>query len=45
MTSQLHHFPGDSAFSARIQGAELDYLFRSEAAQKALAENYVGLPF
>jgi len=45
MTSQLHHFAGDTAFSARIQGAELDYLFRSEAAQKALAENYVGLPF
>jgi p-hydroxybenzoate 3-monooxygenase len=45
MTSQLHHFPGESAFAARIQGAELDYLFRSEAAQKALAENYVGLPF
>jgi len=44
MTTQLHHFPGDSPFAARIQGAELDYLFRSEAAQRALAENYVGLP-
>ncbi|WP_428312868.1 4-hydroxybenzoate 3-monooxygenase [Hydrocarboniphaga sp.] len=44
MTSQLHHFPGSDAFSRRMQRSELEYLFRSENAQKVLAENYVGLP-
>jgi p-hydroxybenzoate 3-monooxygenase len=28
-----------------MQDTELDYLFESQAAQRALAENYVGLPF
>jgi hypothetical protein len=27
-----------------MQRAELDYLFSSPAAQKVVAENYVGLP-
>ena len=45
MTSILHSFPQAGAFSARLQGAELDYLVESEAATTALAENYVGLPF
>jgi p-hydroxybenzoate 3-monooxygenase len=27
-----------------VQLAELDYLVHSEAASKAMAENYVGLP-
>jgi p-hydroxybenzoate 3-monooxygenase len=45
MTSLLHRFPGVDAFGARIQRAELDYLFASRAAMTALAENYVGLPF
>ena len=27
-----------------MQMAELDYLFSSEAAQRVVAENYVGLP-
>jgi p-hydroxybenzoate 3-monooxygenase len=44
MTRQLHQFPEDD-FSRRMQDTELDYLFESEAAQRALAENYVGLPF
>ena len=44
MTTQLHHFPGDEAFASRIQATELNYLFGSPAAQKVLAENYVGLP-
>ncbi len=30
---------------AQMQRAELDYLASSRAAQTALAENYVGLPF
>ena len=45
MTSTLHRFPEAGAFSERLQIAELDYLMQSEAAQSALAENYVGLPF
>jgi len=44
MTRQLHRFPGD-AFARRMQQTELEYLFESEAAQKSMAENYVGLPF
>jgi len=45
MTTLLHRFPDESPFDRRIQAAELDYLRDSQAAQKALAENYVGLPF
>jgi p-hydroxybenzoate 3-monooxygenase len=45
MTSVLHRFPDTDAFSQKIQNAELDYLVSSQAATKALAENYVGLPF
>ncbi|MFJ4294093.1 4-hydroxybenzoate 3-monooxygenase [Cupriavidus sp. NPDC089707] len=45
MTSLLHRFPDADAFSSRIQQAELDYLVGSEAGSRALAENYVGLPY
>lgn len=45
MTTLLHRFPEESPFDRRIQAAELDYLKDSQAAQKALAENYVGLPY
>lgn len=45
MTTMLHRFPDESPFDRRIQAAELDYLRESPAAQKALAENYVGLPY
>jgi len=45
MTKLLHRFPDDSAFDARMQLAELDYLTSSTAAMTALAENYVGLPY
>ncbi len=45
MTSLLHRFPESSGFDQKIQAAELDYLFSSEAAQTVLAENYVGLPY
>jgi p-hydroxybenzoate 3-monooxygenase len=44
MTGNLHVFPRD-AFERRMQETELEYLFESAAAQRALAENYVGLPF
>jgi p-hydroxybenzoate 3-monooxygenase len=45
MTSILHRFPESSGFDRRLQQAELDWLVRSQAAQAALAENYVGLPY
>ena len=45
MTSLMHRFPEAGSFDRRMQHAELDYLVRSEAAMRALAENYVGLPF
>ncbi len=44
MTSLLHRFPTHSPFEQRVQAAELDYVAGSEAASRALAENYVGLP-
>lgn len=45
MTHLLHHFPEQTDFDRRMQQAEVDYLKHSEAAQRALAENYVGLPY
>ncbi len=44
MTNLTHHFPDRGAFDARIQEAERAYIFSSEAAQKSIAENYIGLP-
>lgn len=43
-TSITHRFPDMDGFDRRVQIAELDYLSGSPAAQRALAENYVGLP-
>lgn len=45
MTSLLHRFAGQSAFDQRLRVAEFGYLADSEAARRALAENYVGLPY
>jgi len=45
MTGLLHRFPDNGAFEERMQRAELDYLFTSQAAKTSLAENYVGLPY
>lgn len=45
MTNLLHLFPEAQAVDQRLQCADLDYLFSSEAAQASLAENYVGLPY
>ena len=44
MTKLLHRFQEEGDFGRRMQLAELDYLVASQAAQTALAENYVGLP-
>ena len=45
MTALLHKFPENEGFGDRIQLADFDYLMSSKAAQTALAENYVGLPY
>ena len=41
----MHQFPEHSGFEKRMQRAEFDYIQGSEAGQKTIAENYVGLPF
>ena len=45
MTMLLHRFPDRIEYEDRLQQTEMSYLFSSEAAQRSLAENYVGLPF
>ena len=45
MTNLLHRFPEQSEFDLHVQAAELAFLSENEAAQRALAENYVGLPY
>ena len=45
MTSLLHRLPENGEIGAKLQNAELEYLFTSRAAQASLAENYVGLPY
>jgi p-hydroxybenzoate 3-monooxygenase len=42
--TQLLHDLGGGPFQHGLQRARLDYLGRSEAAARSLAENYVGLP-
>jgi p-hydroxybenzoate 3-monooxygenase len=44
LTKLMHRFPEDGAFEHRMQIAELDYVASSEAMQRVIAENYVGLP-
>ncbi len=44
LTKLMHRFPADGPFERRMQVAELEYIAASEAAQKCIAENYVGLP-
>ncbi|HEV3388465.1 MAG TPA: 4-hydroxybenzoate 3-monooxygenase [Solirubrobacteraceae bacterium] len=43
MTQMLHDL-GGGRFQRRLQLARLEYVARSEAAARSLAENYVGLP-
>jgi p-hydroxybenzoate 3-monooxygenase len=43
-TSLMHRFPDGGPIGARLQDAELYYLFHSEPAARTMAENYVGLP-
>lgn len=44
-SSLLHRYPDQSEFDLKMQIAELEFLRSNEAAQKAMAENYVGLPY
>jgi p-hydroxybenzoate 3-monooxygenase len=45
MTSMLHRFPEDNAFSLRRQLAELRCVTSTQGGATYVAENYVGLPF
>jgi p-hydroxybenzoate 3-monooxygenase len=45
MTQLTHRFPQMTSFDRKMQKAELSYIRTSEAAQKAIAENYIGLPY
>lgn len=45
MTTLLHRFPDQTEFDLKMQQAELAFLRDSDTAQKAMAENYVGLPY
>ncbi|QRY78293.1 4-hydroxybenzoate 3-monooxygenase [Pseudomonas sp. PDNC002] len=45
MTSMLHRFPDNDAFTRRMLETELDYFLGSKAGRTTIAENYVGLPF
>ncbi|MDE3114557.1 MAG: 4-hydroxybenzoate 3-monooxygenase [Pseudomonadota bacterium] len=44
LTSLTHRFAGAAPIERKLQIAELDYMRRSQAAQRVVAENYVGLP-
>lgn len=44
MSTMLHQFPDFTPFEKKMQRAEFDAIAGSQAASRALAENYVGLP-
>jgi p-hydroxybenzoate 3-monooxygenase len=44
LSMMMHRFPEHSPFEQKMQRAEFDYVRSSEAASRAVAENYVGLP-
>ena len=44
LTMLMHRFQKSDPFERRMQLTELGYISSSEAAQRSLAENYVGLP-
>jgi p-hydroxybenzoate 3-monooxygenase len=45
MSRLLHRLPGIDPFDDRIARARLEWVCRSEAEARSLAEHYVGLPF
>ena len=44
-SSLMHRYPEQSGFDFKMQVAELEFLSSNPAAQQAMAENYVGLPY
>lgn len=44
-SSLMHNYPDQSEFDLKMQIAELEFLRANSAAQQAMAENYVGLPY
>ena len=44
-SSLMHRYPDQSEFDLKMQIAELEFLRSNLAAQRAMAENYVGLPY
>lgn len=44
-SSLLHRYPDQSKFDLKMQVADLEFLRSNRAAQQAMAENYVGLPY
>ncbi|GHA61609.1 4-hydroxybenzoate 3-monooxygenase [Amylibacter ulvae] len=45
LTKLLHVFPGEDPFEQKLRENDYDLLLMSEAAQHALAYEYMGLPF
>lgn len=45
MTSMLHKFPDNDAFTQKMLDTELAYFLDSQAGRTCIAENYVGLSF
>ncbi len=44
-SSLMHRYPYQSEFDLKMQVAEIEFLRSNKAAQQAMAENYVGLPY
>lgn len=44
-SSITHQYPDQTPFDLKMQIAELEFIRSNAAAQKSLAENYVGLPY
>ena len=44
-SSLMHRYPDQTEFDHKMQIAELAFLHSNLSAQKAMAENYVGLPY
>ena len=44
-SSLMHTYPDQSAFDLKMQIAEIAFLRTNKAAQKSMAENYIGLPY
>ncbi len=44
-SSMMHRYPDQSEFDLKMQIADLEFLRSNKAAQQAMAENYVGLPY